>query len=165
MTEGLGNPAVRDALLALLDAAGVPYEHRVHRPIAGAEDAAALRGEALAVGGKAMVMRTSKGFQLLAFSAARAMDNRRVRHHLHSSKLRFATPAELFELTGLVPGCVPPFGAPLLPMALHLDRQMLEQPRIAFTPGLRTESILMSVPDFLAVSQPFLGDFSRPLDT
>ena len=43
--------------------------------------------------------------------------------------MRFADAAELLELTGLVPGSVPPFGPPVLPLELWADPALCEQPK------------------------------------
>lgn len=150
----MGSPELRDAILALLDAAGVPYERRHHPPIRSSRHAAELRGESLELGGKTLLFKTPAGFHLVAVSAARRLDNRAVRHLLGSSKLRFATRDELAELTGLVPGALPPFGEPVLPLPLVADQGLLDQPDIAFTPGLLTESILMRSADWRDLARP-----------
>ena len=68
--------------------------------------------------------------------------------------MRFATSEELLELTGLVPGSVPPFGRPLLDLELLADVSVLRHPRIAFNAGALTESIIMSTADWMAVAKP-----------
>jgi prolyl-tRNA editing enzyme YbaK/EbsC (Cys-tRNA(Pro) deacylase) len=62
--------------------------------------------------------------------------------------LRFATPEELRALTGLVPGCVPPFGRPILDLPLYVDESVLANDRIAFNAGLLTESFIMATADW-----------------
>lgn len=155
----LGSPAVCAAICAALDAAGVPYRLIPHAPVSSAADAAGARDTPLRIGGKSLLMKADDGFHLLAASAAARIRSLRFRKHLGSRRLRFATPAELAELTGLVPGCVPPFGAPILPFPLHADRGLLDHDRIAFTPGLRTRSIVMASADWCAVARPRLGEF------
>jgi len=49
--------------------------------------------------------------------------------------LRFASREELLELTGLVPGSVPPFGRPILPFPLYVDTGIAANDRIAFNAG------------------------------
>ena len=70
-------------------------------------------------------------------------------------KLRFATPQELLELTGLIPGSVPPFGGPILPFELFADLSVgAAHGRVAFNAGSLTHSIVMSTADWLAVARP-----------
>lgn len=159
MHASLGNPAVCDAICAALDAAGVAYRLIEHGPITSADQAAKLRGTPLEIGGKSLVMKADDGFHVVAASAAARIKSRLFRKAVGSRRLRFATREELAELSGLVPGGVPPFGAPVLPFPLHADRGLLVHDRIAFTPGLRTRSIVMASADWLAVARPRLGDF------
>ena len=71
---------------------------------------------------------------------------------MKARKLRFATTDELFELTGLVPGSVPPFGAPVLSLALHVDSSIMTQTRIAFNAGSLTNSIIMNRDDWYDIA-------------
>jgi prolyl-tRNA editing enzyme YbaK/EbsC (Cys-tRNA(Pro) deacylase) len=57
-------------------------------------------------------------------------------------------------MTGLVPGSVPPFGRPILPFDLYVDDSIPANDRIAFNAGTLTDSIIMSVPDYLRVARP-----------
>jgi prolyl-tRNA editing enzyme YbaK/EbsC (Cys-tRNA(Pro) deacylase) len=78
--------------------------------------------------------------------------------------MRFATPEELLELTGLVPGSVPPFGPPILPFELFVDAAIRDNPRIAFNAGSLTDSIILPVPEYLAIAKPRVFEFSQPTD-
>jgi Ala-tRNA(Pro) deacylase len=155
----LGSPDVLAAIVALLDGAGVPYDLLEHAPVSSSEAAAALRGTPLAIGGKSLLLKADDTFHVVAFSAATKMKSRLFRRHVGARKLRFARPDELAAMTGLVPGCVPPFGHPVLPFALYADRRLMDDDRIAFTPGLRTRSVRMRSADWLALAKPQLGDF------
>jgi Ala-tRNA(Pro) deacylase len=69
-------------------------------------------------------------------------------------KSRFASADDLKELTGLVPGSVPPFGRPILPCDLYLDEALRGNDRIAFNAGSRTDSIILAMPDYLRTAAP-----------
>lgn len=157
--DELGNPDVLAAIVALLDGAAVPYELLEHDAVTSSEAAAGLRGTPLAIGGKSLLLKADDTFHLVAFSAATKMKSRLFRKHVGARKLRFAHRHELADMTGLVPGCVPPFGEPILPFALHADRRLMDDDRIAFTPGLRTRSVVMRSADWFALAKPQLGDF------
>ena len=113
-----------------------------------------MRGEPLEVGGKALVLKVDSAFIVLVLSAARKLDSKRLRTALGARKIRFATREELLERTGLVPGSVPPFGEPLLPLELVVDQSVLENERIAFNAGSLEESIIMSVEDWRRCAAP-----------
>jgi prolyl-tRNA editing enzyme YbaK/EbsC (Cys-tRNA(Pro) deacylase) len=53
-----------------------------------------------------------------------------------------------------VPGSVPPFGEPILPFELYVDESILENKRIAFNAGSLTDSIIMSVDDYMKIARP-----------
>ena len=74
------DPAVvRDALLALLDDADVPFRHVRHGPTRTSEESAAARGEPLAIGGKTLLLKVDDRFELFVLSAARRMVSSRAR--------------------------------------------------------------------------------------
>lgn len=148
--------AVHTRLVAWLAAEGVVARAVVHPPTTTSEASAAARGEPLAVGGKALLLRvgTTDDFQLFVFSAARRLDNAAVRKALGVRHLRFATADELRERTGLVPGSVPPFGPPVLPFPLNLDPSVLQQDRVAFNAGMLTRSLIISIGDYRRLASP-----------
>jgi prolyl-tRNA editing enzyme YbaK/EbsC (Cys-tRNA(Pro) deacylase) len=117
----------------------------------------------MGIGGKALVIKIEDEFKLFVLSAARQMNSRAMKKHLGVKRTRFATRDELKELTGCVPGCVPPFGEPILPLELYLDNSILKNEKIAFNAGSLTDSIIMKVEDYLRLVNPKeVFDFSSP---
>ena len=145
---------VLEAIRALLREHGVAFREVHHEPVRTSEQAAAVRGEPLEIGGKAIVAKVGETFHVLVFSAARRLDSKRVRKHVGAQRFRFATPEELQELTGLVPGSVPPFGRPILPLDLFVDESILANDRIAFNAGTLTDSIILDRKEYLEVARP-----------
>jgi prolyl-tRNA editing enzyme YbaK/EbsC (Cys-tRNA(Pro) deacylase) len=133
---------------------GVSFRLVHHEPTYTSEDSARARGEELRVGGKALVMRVGEEPALFVLPADRKVDSGAIRRVLKTGKLRFATREELADLTGLVPGSVPPFGPPILPFKLYLDTAVGENDRIAFNAGSLTDSMIVSIPDYLRVARP-----------
>jgi prolyl-tRNA editing enzyme YbaK/EbsC (Cys-tRNA(Pro) deacylase) len=132
----------------LLTAEGIAFREVHHEPTYTSEESARARGEELKTGGKALLLRGDDTFALFVLPADRKVDSGTIRRELGWRKLRFATREELQELTGLVPGSVPPFGQPVLPFSLFVDAGILENSRIAFNAGSLTDSIIMSVADY-----------------
>lgn len=145
-----------------LDREGVVYRHVQHAPTRTSEESAQARGEELRVGGKALLLRVDDSFRLFVLSAARKLDSTAIRRRFNARHTRFATPTELLERTGLVPGSVPPFGEPLLPFELYADPSALENDRIAFNAGSLTDSIVMAVVDYKRLASPVAFAFSLP---
>ena len=134
--------------------AGIEFRQVQHERTFTSEEAARARGEELRIGGKALLLKTGDGFDLFVLSAVLRVDSGAIRRHFGLKRTRFATPEELLELTGLVPGAVPPFGRPVLPFSLYLDPAILANTRIAFTAGSLTHSIVLSVDDYVTVAKP-----------
>lgn len=154
---------VLPAIRCLLNEAGVTYREVHHEPTRTSEESAKARGEELRIGGKALLMKGDDVFRLFVLPADRKLDSGAIRREFGWKKLRFATPEELNELTGLVPGCVPPFGPPVLPFELCLDQAVTLNPRIAFNAGSLTDSIILAMSDYLVVAKPSrVFAFSEP---
>jgi len=138
-------------------------EHRSvhHEPTFTSEESAKARGENISTGGKALLMKVSGEFKLFVISAAKKSDSKKIKAYFGVKKLRFATKEELLELTGLVPGSVPPFGEPIFPFGLYVDTSITENESIAFNAGSLTDSIIMSVADYVRVAEPAVFDFSQ----
>ena len=92
----------------LLDDHCIPYQLRQHKPTRTSEESAKARGEDIKIGGKAILLKIDDGFKLFVLSASEKIDSSKIKKYFHARRIRFATAEELFRLTGLVPGSVPP---------------------------------------------------------
>ncbi|MBX2876899.1 MAG: hypothetical protein KTR30_32575 [Saprospiraceae bacterium] len=139
----------------------IPKRVLHHEPTPTSEDSARVRGEDIAIGGKALLLKCNKDFHLFVISAAKRLDSKAIRKYLGVKKVRFATAEELMDRTGLVPGSVPPFGRPILDFQLYIDTSVAENPRIAFNAGSITDSIILDIEDYLSVAQGEVFQFSK----
>ena len=153
--------SVLEAIRALLTREAIPFRELRHALTRTSKESARARGEPLAIGGKALLMKVGDEFALFVISAARRIDSGAIRRHLGARKLRFATAEELRERTGLLSGDVPPFGEPILPFPLYADESVFENERIAFNAGSLTDSIIMQVADWERVARPQRFRFTR----
>ncbi|HYA17759.1 MAG TPA: YbaK/EbsC family protein [Bryobacteraceae bacterium] len=151
---------VLDRIRAWLETEHVAFREVHHGPTRTSEESALARGEELRVGGKALLLKVDDTFRLFVMSAARKLDSAAIKQRFGSKKLRFATPEELMELTGLVPGSVPPFGPPILPFPLYVDPSVLANDRVAFNAGSLTDSIVMPVADYERLASPEVFTFT-----
>jgi prolyl-tRNA editing enzyme YbaK/EbsC (Cys-tRNA(Pro) deacylase) len=144
----MSDPSVLDAIRTWLGEANVPFVEKHHPPTATSEESAQARGEPLRVGAKALVVKVDDQFRLCVLPADRKLDSQALKRHLGAKKLRFADAAELLALTGLVPGSVPPFGEPILRLALIADPALCDNEKVAFNAGSLTDSIIMAAADY-----------------
>lgn len=147
-------PAVLEAIRRLLKEHGIEFREVHHPPTRTSRESAEARGEPMDIGGKAIVFKVDDTFHLFVLSASLQIRSRQIRHHLGARRTRFATEEELRELTGLVPGSVPPFGPPILPFAVYVDPSVLANDRIAFNAGSLTDSIIMRRDDWERLLRP-----------
>lgn len=141
-----------EEIRAWLSSAGVSFREVHHEPTPTSEDSARARGEELRVGGKALLIKVDDVYRLFVVSAVRKLDSSAVKRHFDARRLRFATPQELLNLSGLVPGAVPPFGPPILPFPLYVDPSVFSNDRIAFNAGSLTDSIVMAAGDYRRIA-------------
>lgn len=110
-----------------------------------------------------MLLRVEDTFRLFVLPANCKLDSAAVKKELGLKRLRFATPEELLELTGLVPGSVPPFGEPILPFELFADAAVgAAHGKVAFNAGSLTHSIVMAAANWVAVARPKRFAFAKP---
>ena len=146
----------------LLTREGAAFEEIRHEPTQTSAESARVRGEALAVGAKALLLKTDDEFQLFVLPADRQLDAKLIKQELKVRSIRFAMKEELFELTGLVPGSVPPFGSPVLPFKLYGDTAIgTVENKVAFNAGSLTLSIVMKASDWKVVAKPVQFSFAR----
>ena len=148
------------SICTLLGHNDIRYRLIHHEETRTSEDSARVRGEDLRIGGKALLVKTDDAFRLFVLSAANKFRSAAIKKHFACRRVRFASADELMELTGLVPGCVPPFGRPVLPFGLFVDNSIVANERIAFNAGSLTDSVIMNVDDYLRIAAPEVFSFS-----
>ena len=148
-------------ICSYLDEQKVIYRVLHHEPTLTSEDSARIRKEDIRIGGKALLIKVENTFRLFVLSAALRLNSHAIRNHFRARKLRFAAAAELRDLTGLVPGSIPPFGEPILPFDLYVDSSITENKRIAFNAGSLTDSLFLDVEDYLRVARPAVFRFAE----
>jgi Ala-tRNA(Pro) deacylase len=150
-----------DKIKQWLTSRNISFQEVHHEPTPTSEEAAIARGVDLSIGGKALVLKIDDSFGIFVLSASKKLDSGALKKYFKAKKIRFADRDELMELTGLVPGSVPPFGKPLLALDLYVDQSIVDNKIIAFNAGSLTDSIIMSVNDYLEISRPIIIGFSK----
>jgi len=148
-----------EKLKSFLEDNKVVYEYKEHEEVRTSEEAAKARGEDIKIGAKAMILKADDKFIMLVLSAAKKIDSKRVKQMLGVESLRFATPDEVTNLTGCIPGGVPPF-ANVFGLDLIVDRTIPLNEFMAFNAGERTKSLKLKTKDYLSLLKPRVEDFS-----
>lgn len=152
---------IHNKIIAFLDKADVKYKTVHHAVTLTSEDSARERGTPLEWGGKSLVMKIGDEFKIFVISASRRVDTKKIKKYFNEKRRRFITREELEEMTGLKSGSVPPFGQPILPFPLYMDKSVTENEMIAFNAGSLTDSVIMKTEDYLKVAKPEVFDFSE----
>lgn len=134
-------------ILDFLDTHSVVYTVTHHAPTITSEDSARERGEEMKIGAKALLLKYDKGFVICVIPADRRLNTGAVRQYLHTKKLRFVSPDELTELTGLTKGAMPPFGN-LMGIEMIVDPAQFDNEYIAFNAASLTTSVKMKSADY-----------------
>jgi Ala-tRNA(Pro) deacylase len=157
-------------LYALLDANEIAYTHHTHPPLFTVADSQALRGALPGGHVKNMFMKDKKG----AVWLATCLEDRQIRirdleKEIGARNLSFGKEDLLWELLGVRPGAVTPFG--LINDTGHqvnvaLDAQMLEYDPLNFHPLVNDATTTISRGGFLKFLEvtghsPVLVDFDR----
>ena len=143
---------ILEKLEEFLDKNGVVYKRIDHGPTPTSEESAKARGESMDIGGKALLVKSNGVYSLFIIRASKKLSSKKLRKQLNSKSIRFADGDELFKLTGLIKGAIPPFGEPILPFRLFIDQTIYRNERIAFNAGSLYTSFILSVEDYLRVA-------------
>ena len=150
-------------IIDLLEEHGCWHESFHHDAVRTSEEAAAEREDyTLRQGAKALIVRAKipnqgRQFLMLVFPADRKFEGAKVKAALGAKDIRFATEAEVEELTdGVKPGGVPPFGN-RFGLRVVCDPTLFENERIVFNAG-RTTSIGMLSSDYRRFVEPEIAE-------
>lgn len=146
----------------LLENHNVNYTLSHHQPTFTSQEAAKARNIDISVGGKAIVLKLDSQFAIFVLSGSKNLNSNAIKKHFKIRKLRFATKDELLKLTNLKPGSIPPFGEPIFNLDLYLDKSITKNEQIAFNAASLTDSIVMSMKDYLKLCHSTeIFDFSK----
>ncbi|OIQ16184.1 MAG: hypothetical protein BM556_16120 [Bacteriovorax sp. MedPE-SWde] len=148
-------------IIDILTKNGISYEEVDHGVAQTCEESALARGEDISIGGKTILFKDKRDFRLFTLKASQEVDSNKVRKILKSQRLRFATSVELSELCHVEKGALPPLGKELYPFEHYLDKSILENERIAFNAGILTKSIIMSMKDYIGLTNPIICEFAK----
>jgi Ala-tRNA(Pro) deacylase len=144
----------------ILDTAGIAYKTFEHEPVRTSEEAARMRPEyVLHQGAKALIVKTKpRGFVMIVVPGDCRFNESKVKLSLGIKEIRFATEAEVGQITGGIQiGGVPPFGN-LFNLPVYVDQQVLANEEIIFNAGDRAFSIALKSSDWQKVVNPIVTE-------
>ncbi len=146
-------------IIALLDENGCEYETQHHEPTRTSEIAARVRGVDLKEGAKAIVVRGEKtrNHFLFVMPANMKLQGSAVKQVI-GERVSFAKNVE--EVTGCVPGAVPPFGS-VIGLQTYVDTHLKENETIHFNAGSLTDSVSMLYKDYLEIEKPIVATIAK----
>ena len=152
--------SVLDRLETLLKQHGINFRVLRHEPVYTSEEAARVRGTPLSSGAKALVCKGDNAFVMFVLPADRKLDSGAVRRAKGWRKLRFATRDEVLQLTGLLPGSIPPLGS-LFDLPTLCDDRLGQNEVINFNAGDHAVSVSMHLRRLPASGKAPVGHFRR----
>jgi Ala-tRNA(Pro) deacylase len=152
---------ITQKIISILTENQIQFDEIDHGIAQTCEESARARGADIRIGGKTILFKDKRDFRLFTLSASLEVDSNRVRKILKSQRLRFATNEELQELCSVERGALPPLGKELYPFDHYLDKSIISNDKIAFNAGILTKSIIMSVEDYIRLTNPIICEFSK----
>ena len=151
------------ACLRYLDANEVRYTHTSH-PLAHTAQEVALAEfmPAHRVAKIVVFQNADDNYLLVAVPADAYVDLELVRTAIGLRTIRPARESEISSLFPQAEVCTMPPLTALAHLPIYLDRELADQEFIALPAGTHRDLIHMRVTDFLRLTKPIIGSFSRP---
>jgi Ala-tRNA(Pro) deacylase len=147
---------VHEKIIDLLDKNNVEYEVIEHEPVFTSADAAKIRDTNVSMGAKALVLMADKKPVLAVVPGNERLDFKKFKKEYGVKDLRMAKPEEVFEITTLEIGSIPPVGK-AMDLKSYYDESFLEKDVVAFNAGSHTISIKMKAKDLISVELPVIS--------
>jgi Ala-tRNA(Pro) deacylase len=153
------NATVKEKIKSLLDENKIEYQLLEHEPVYTSEQASRIRGTDISMGAKALVFYADRIPVLIVVPGDKKADLKKFKKTFSVKDLMIMSPDEVFNLTGLKVGSIPPFGN-VLNLPAYFDKSFENKERVAFNAGDHKISIIMKASDLILLVHPRLGDFA-----
>lgn len=150
---------VYEKIINLLDENHIKYQALEHEPTPTCEDSARVRGTSMDQGAKALICFGDKKPILIVLPCSKRLDAKAFKNQFGIKDLRFATPQEVENLTGLQIGAIPPLGK-LFGIDTYIERSLANNDVIAFNAGDRCKSVTMKYLDYIRITGGIIGQYA-----
>ncbi|HEX9503557.1 MAG TPA: YbaK/EbsC family protein [Patescibacteria group bacterium] len=142
----------------LLKQSKIKYELVEHRKVFTAFDSAETQDVKLTEVAKAVLLKGKKNLYLAVLPAGNNC-NFKALSKLTTDKISMAKEKDINQKLKTKIGLIPPFGS-LFKLPLFIDKKLLKNKKINLPAGSYTESIVMSIKDYLVLENPVQGNFA-----
>jgi len=150
--------AISSKLQKLLDSNKIKYQAIAHRKVFTAHDAAETQHIKLADVAKGVLLKGKKGLYFAVLPAGHNCDFKAL-SKLADDKVSMAKEKDINLKLKTKVGLIAPFGK-LYGLPLFLDKKIIKNKKVNLPAGSYTESIILSVKDYIKLEEPVLGNFS-----
>ncbi len=151
--------SVYEKIIQILNSNNIEYQAFEHEPTKTCADSARIRGTTTDQGAKALVCFADKTPVMIVLPCSKKLDAKLFKLTFKVKDLRFATPEEVKQVTGLEIGSIPPWGS-LFNLTTYLDQDLGQNAQIAFNAGDTQRSIIMNYSDYVLLEKPNIGRIS-----
>lgn len=159
------NTIAQEHIRSLLHDAGVLFREFSHAACRTSEESMRVRADAGfpgTIGAKSLLVKLyfhdgKECFAAIVVPGTHTLDKHALFHAIPEvKKMRFATPEELLDIAGVVPGCMPPFGPQVFPRIemLIVSSALRAFPILGFNIASLTQSVVLSSEDYFSVVKP-----------
>lgn len=152
--------SVFERIVSVLNRHKTAYTLTIHEPVTTSKEAAAVRGVSIETGVKALLAKHSSGYALFVLPASKKLDWRKVKKITCNNNIALAAPDEVFKITHVEIGGIPPFGN-LMGITTYFDQSVTIIPKVNFNAGLRTHSVRMTSKDLVKLVQPIICNITQ----
>lgn len=167
------NEVARQAIVKLLEDHNITFVSLDHPPSKTSEESEVVRANAgyyNVMGAKALLtklyFKDGERYATIVLPGTHTLDRGKLIAQIPNlKKIRFVTPEEMVKLAGVIPGCMPPFAAPIFPdiPVLIVASALRTHDQLGFNAAYLEKSILISAQDYFSIVNPtFEIDCSVP---
>lgn len=150
--------AILKTLEKLLKQNKIKYEVVEHRKVFTAYDSAQTQNVKETEVAKAVLLKGKKNLYLAVLSAKHNCDFKAL-SKLTTDKVSMAKEKDIASKLKTKIGLIAPFGS-LYKLPIFLDKKLTKNKKLNLPAGSYTESVVISVKDYIKLENPVLGNFS-----
>ena len=141
---------------------GIEYDLMEHEHVVTSQDAARVRGLSINEGMKSLLLTAGDSLILIVLRGDSKLHTKKLRQHLNTRDIRFASPNQVLKTMGVEVGACYPFGDVAgVPMLVDNGFETGSNQFVSFNPGLHTQTIRMRWDDYKKVVKPELVDIVK----
>lgn len=143
-----------------LDQNNIKYEVHEHKKVYTAFNEAETQHLKVKEVAKVVLVKTEKNYVLVVVPAGKHVDFTKVKKALKAKKVSMARENDIAKILKSKIGLIHPFGN-IYNLPVVCDNSLLKQRKLIASAGSYTESLTVSVKDFIKLAQPLKGKLTK----